>query len=292
MDQNSKQWLDWRDNSIGSSEAGIIMGVSDYTTPYGLWLERTGRIDPDQEKFAFFLGHRFEPILRVKAESRVGDIFEPANIRSNEYHFMHASVDGINIQGDTIMEIKLNNKEVHAMVKAKGAIPELHQYQMQHQLLVTRADRCFYISGPYVDNPEELDPDDLEIQVIRPSEAMIHDLIVKEGEFVEFLANDEAPPMTERDGVQMKSASWRRNAAEFLKYEKQIKALKKKQERSKQRLAELSDDNALARGYGVCVKNTLTKGRVSYGRIQELKNVNLDDYRGKSYIKTSVEVED
>jgi putative phage-type endonuclease len=287
VDQNSNEWLDWRDNSIGSSEAGIIMGVSEYQTPYELWLQRTGRKKADQEKFAFAIGHRFEPILREKAEQRLGEIYEPQNIRSKDYPFMHASVDGQNLEGNSLMEIKLNNADVHAMVKAKAAIPEYHMCQMQHQLLVTGADKCYYISGPHSDEPETIEPDELAIIPVYPSKAYFDDLLIAEGAFVEHLANDEPPELVERDGVQMKSASWKRNAAEYNRLQKKIDAIKKQQDRVKDRLKEMAGDHSVARGYGICVKNTLVKGRVLYQKIPELKDVELDQYRTRSYIKTT-----
>lgn len=287
MEQNTETWEQWRNDSIGSSDAGIIMGVSDYKTPYELWLERTGRKETDRENFAFMLGHAFEPIIRAKAETRLGEIFEPASIRSKDHPFMHASVDGRNLKGDRLIEIKLNNAEVHAMAKTKGAIPEYHWWQMQHQLLVTGARMCHYISGPYTDNPDDIDPSDLVIITVDPIRPDMDALLEREGEFVEFLANDEPPPLMERDGVQMKSASWKRNAAEYLRYEKQIARLKNRQSLCKERLKQLSGEHPVARGYGVCVKNTLRKGNVNYKAVPELKGVDLDQYRNKSYIVTT-----
>jgi hypothetical protein len=39
-------WLTVRRGFIGGSEIGALFGVSPYLTPYGLWAEKTGRLDP------------------------------------------------------------------------------------------------------------------------------------------------------------------------------------------------------------------------------------------------------
>lgn len=287
MDQNSNNWLDWRDNTIGSSEAGTIMGASPYNTPYELWLQRTGRVEVDQEKYAYMLGHKFEPILRELAESRVYEVFEPQNINSSNHRFMHASVDGINMEGNIIMEIKLNKADVHKMVAAKGIVPEYHLWQIQHQLIVTGATFCYYVSGPFKDDPNDITAEELNIIKVLPRQPMIDELLAAEGAFIENLATDTPPELVARDGVRIKSASWKRNASEYLQLEKKIKALKKKRDRCKARMKEMSGTHQIARGYGVCVKNTVQKGRVSYGQVPELKGVNLDKYRGASIIKTT-----
>ena len=37
-----QEWLDERKKGIGSSEAGTVMGVNHFDTPYKLWRRKTG----------------------------------------------------------------------------------------------------------------------------------------------------------------------------------------------------------------------------------------------------------
>jgi putative phage-type endonuclease len=288
VEQNSSRWLEWREFSLGSSDASIIMGESPYKTPYELWMEKTDRKAADQDKFAFTLGHKFEPYIRSRAESQLGMSFEPRSISSKDYPFMHASLDGMNMTGTDILEIKLNNKDVHAMVAHKGFISLMHEYQMQHQMLVAEVKTCWYASAPYVDDPEDLKPDDIVIIRVEAKVVMQEDLIKFEGAFVERLATDTPPALNERDGLQIRTGVWKRHAQEWVKLDKRIKDLKDKQKLHAKRLIEISDNVPVARGYGVVVKNTVRKGTPNYKAIPELSEVDLDQYRPKSRINSTV----
>lgn len=289
MQQNTEAWLEWRGDALGSSDAPVLMGASPYATPYELWLEKTGRKEKEKEKFAFTMGHQAEPFIRAVAEERLGELFEPDCLRCSEFPFMQASVDGRNIDTTHLMEIKVNPMDVHQLLPSKPeAIPQMHFWQMQHQLIVTKADVCLYVSAPKMDNWEDLKQDDLHIVPVRLSDAAALDLIQAEGKFIELLATDTPPPLEERDGVHMKSAAWRRNAAQWLKLNNQIKALKQKQDRVAGRLKELSGGVAVARGYGAIVRNTVVKGNINYKKIPQLDGIDLDQYRSKGYIKSTV----
>lgn len=289
MEQNTEAWLAWRGNGLGSSDAAVIMGESPYKTPYRLWLEMTGRAQPETEKFAFALGHRAEPFIRALAEERLGEQYEPSLAASRQYPFMQASLDGRNMTYTSLMEIKVNPEDVHVLLPSKPEVlPRMHFWQMQHQLITTEAERCYYVSAPYRDDFADLTVDDLNIIETLPLAAARLDLIEAEGRFIECLATDTPPPLNERDGIHVRSASWKRNAAEWLKLKAQIAALKQKQDRAAARLKEMADGASLAHGYGVIVKNTVTKGRLLTNKIPELKDVDLDKYRASSSIKTTV----
>jgi len=58
----------------------------------------------------------------------------------------------------------------------------------------------------------------------------------------------------------------------------------------KQLIALAADENC--RGNGIRLQKTVTKGRVEYGDIPELKGVNLDPYRKEQTISWRVLVEE
>ena len=41
---NHEEWLSIRNKYIGGSDAGAVVGLDDYKSPYSLWAEKTGRI--------------------------------------------------------------------------------------------------------------------------------------------------------------------------------------------------------------------------------------------------------
>ncbi len=53
-----EEWLQWRNRGIGSSDAPVAVGVSRYKAPLELWLEKTGRKEPEDlsSKDAVFWG--------------------------------------------------------------------------------------------------------------------------------------------------------------------------------------------------------------------------------------------
>ena len=52
-----EEWLDERKKGIGSSEAGTVMGVNHFDTPYKLWRRKTGVDGPIPSSEAMELGH-------------------------------------------------------------------------------------------------------------------------------------------------------------------------------------------------------------------------------------------
>lgn len=57
---NHEEWLEFRKKGIGSSEAGTIMGVNPYQSPYQLWQIKKGLVPPTTENEAMLMGHILE----------------------------------------------------------------------------------------------------------------------------------------------------------------------------------------------------------------------------------------
>ena len=67
-----EEWLDERKKGIGSSEAGTIMGVNHFDTPYKLWRRKTGVDGPIPSSEAMELGHHMEPAVVTMFAARTG----------------------------------------------------------------------------------------------------------------------------------------------------------------------------------------------------------------------------
>lgn len=96
--QNRKEWLKHREQGIGSSEVGTILGLNPWETPYQLWRRKMG-IDPaKQENFAMKAGHYLEDaVSRFYSDETGKDIIKASEgdwlIVSNEKPFMRVSPD-------------------------------------------------------------------------------------------------------------------------------------------------------------------------------------------------------
>lgn len=78
-------WLQARTHGIGASEAGTILGLNPWETPYQLWRRKKGIDPPKQENFAMVAGH----IL----EDAVAQFYE----RESNCHIIKASTDDYTI---------------------------------------------------------------------------------------------------------------------------------------------------------------------------------------------------
>ena len=67
-----EEWLDERKKGIGSSEAGTIMCVIHFDTPYKLWRRKTGVDGPIPSSAAMELGHHMEPAVVPMFAARTG----------------------------------------------------------------------------------------------------------------------------------------------------------------------------------------------------------------------------
>jgi putative phage-type endonuclease len=98
--QRHDEWLAFRTKGVGGSDMGTILGLNPYSTPYELWLEKTGRQQPEDisGKWAIVKGNALEVELRrrfraLHPEYQVIDGID-ISLVSKTYPLMHASLDG------------------------------------------------------------------------------------------------------------------------------------------------------------------------------------------------------
>jgi len=270
LPQGSQAWLDYRLTMRNASETAAVLGVSPWCTPYQLWLLKTGRAQT-KANAAMLRGTGLEPAARLAYETETGTIVQPLVLQDGLYS---ASLDGMTLQGDLIVEIKCPYKGQASTLwndVLAGQVPDHYAAQVQHQLMVSGAQ----LAHLYVfDGTEGL---------LRPIEPIDHAFQrIRDGwdQFQVYLDTDLPPPLTDADVVQREDADWAAAAIAFAQ--------------AKQ-AADLADDVvtharealvALARhpkeqGAGVSVTRFWKAGAVNYKAVPELKGVNLERYRGK-----------
>ena len=147
MEQNSESWYEWRRNGLGASDAPIILGKSKYSTPRELFLEKCGLAPPKPvNEFITSLGHRFEPRALAYYNLMNDTNFTPQVVEMEEYGWLRASLDGqdINVTETPQMEIKYVGKKKIDDART-GTIDPAHWIQLQHQMMVTGANKCIYL---------------------------------------------------------------------------------------------------------------------------------------------------
>ena len=98
---------------LGSSDAAVAVGLSPYKCPLSLWLEKTGRKEPEDisHKEAVLWGIELEPVLAQVYAKRTGYRVRRVNavLQHPEHLFMLANLDREVVghpDGPGILEIK------------------------------------------------------------------------------------------------------------------------------------------------------------------------------------------
>ncbi|MCE2730323.1 MAG: YqaJ viral recombinase family protein [Sphingomonadaceae bacterium] len=141
LEQGSEEWLRWRDQGVGSSDATALMGY------FG------GVKKKDKERAAGGLkpnarmarGTALEPFARVLFIELSGIWIRPACFQHSKYPFMRASLDGISEDRKIVVEIKSPSWKVHEEALG-GSVVNYYRPQCQHQLFVTGLRSMIFFS--------------------------------------------------------------------------------------------------------------------------------------------------
>ncbi len=135
LTQGTEEWLAWRFEGIGASDAPSIMGENP-------WKSRTRLMREKKEhrkvkwNAAMKRGAELEPEARASYEKKLGISMTPLCLQSNTHSWMRASVDGLSSCGKKVIEIKCG-EGAYFLTSATGAVPGYYRAQLQHILAVT-----------------------------------------------------------------------------------------------------------------------------------------------------------
>lgn len=267
MKQGTAEWLEWRKNKIGASDAAAIMGMSPWKTPYQLWLEKVGVIENTQNA-AMKRGSEMEEQARwVFCDDLSIAVYPSVEVHA-KYPWMIASLDGRDAERKIIVEIKCPGAKDHALA-LKGEIPEKYYAQLQHQMTVCDLNGMWYYSydgkhgvAVHVDRDEEF----------------IEKMLDAELRFYDCMINFYPPPLCDRDSIKKEDSVWEVTAQEWKTVTEQIRALQEREDELRRRLIWEADGKDCY-GAGIRLNRAVRKGNIDYKIVEELKNVNLEPYR-------------
>jgi putative phage-type endonuclease len=104
--QGSDAWLAHRRSLFNASETSAVLGISPWQTPYQLWLVKTGRAETEVTA-PMRRGTALEPQARLAYEEKTGLVMQPLVLQDGRFS---ASLDGMTLAGDLIVEIKVPYK--------------------------------------------------------------------------------------------------------------------------------------------------------------------------------------
>jgi len=148
-------------------------------------------------------------------------------------------------------------------------LPEHNQWQVQHQLMVTKAD----IADVYI-----FDGSVKVVFPVAPDESAWPRICSAWEAFARFVAEAQAPPLTDRDTRIRDDPEWLSAAAAYLAAKRAADTVAKAFDEAKSQLVGLAA-HAREQGGGVSVSRFWKKGAVEYKRVPELASVDLEQYR-------------
>lgn len=207
--RGQKHWHQLRGLGIGGSDAGIVMNVSNYKTPYQLWEEKTGKVDrPFITNEAIEKGNALEPLMFELFKvyySKEYEVIDTKNISlsSKQFPFLRANLDGALIDKATgkkgILEIKSTTILNGAMFKYwnNDNVPLTYFFQCLHYMYVTGFD--FVVLYAILDIPWANKQETRVIKMYREDlEADIEYLIKTELWFWDKVKTKTPPPFLEK----------------------------------------------------------------------------------------------
>lgn len=191
---NREEWLAWRHQGIGSSDAAVVMGVSRFKEIEDLIEEKALPSSGEDQSNSYIKdrGNKIEVQVRKFLEEKYGHTFTAMSCESTWFNFQTCTLDGISPDKKIICEIKLLssvnpakiNKEAEGYIKwdkaRQGEVPREYYPQIQHQLMITEADYCLFVGYKEVKGNYEVTEDKLAIVKVYPNEDYIEDLMKKE----------------------------------------------------------------------------------------------------------------
>lgn len=269
--QGSPAWHEHRRTLRNASETAAVLGISPWMTPYQLWLLKTGRAETAVNE-AMRRGTALEPQARLAYEAQTGLVMQPLVLQDGLYS---ASLDGMTLAGDLIVEIKCPYKgQGSALWQAieAGEVPAHYVAQVQHQLMVSGAAQAHLW---VYDGQQGM------LTVIEPDRAAVEQIRAAWDAFAGFMDGDCPPPLSEADTKQRDDEPWRAAALAFAEAKQRSELAGMALDEARQAIVKLAS-HPRESGAGVTVTRFWKQGSIDYKRVPALAGVELSAYRGAS----------
>lgn len=146
-DMPRDEWLEWRKKGIGGSDVAAICGLSRYTSPMQVYLEKLGELPPKEDNPRMKAGRYLEPVIADWFAEETGYKVQRQNFmfQHKDYPFMFANIDRWLPGQNAGLEIK-NTSEFNRSDWFDGQteiIPDEYQLQANHYMAVTGAEKWY-----------------------------------------------------------------------------------------------------------------------------------------------------
>jgi len=264
VEQGSQEWHDLRAKYYKTaSRTPVVLGLSPFSKIEDLAKELKHGIKPYYNN-AMRRGNELEPMVRELANKHFNDVFEPAVGVNADFL---ASLDGINFDGDTIIEIKVSEHTYHEL--KNGKIPEYYKAQMLHQMFVFEAKKSYLVAY------SELNNDIAVSDAVLDDAVWFWDMLNAWHQFDDFMESYELPAQQE-----MTDKKWKSICSKLIKINEKKKKLEAEEKQYKEQLIELSK-GVKSIGCGVMVY-PINKNNIDYKKLIEDKKIDVEPYKTSS----------
>ena len=271
LEQGSQEWHDLRAKyHRTASRTPIVLGLSPFQKKDNLARELKFGIKPYYNN-AMKRGNELEPYVRELANKYFNDIFEPAVGINADFL---ASLDGINFDADTIIEIKVS-EHTYNEVKS-GRIPEHYKAQMLHQLYVFEAKKAYLVA--YSEKNDEIAVSD----AVLDDPVWFWDMLTAWQEFENFMSTYEL-----EEEIEHTDTEWEMLACKLKDISDRKKELEAEEAEYKEALLSMAN-GVKSKGFGVSVYPTKKKS-VDYKTLLAENKIDATPYTKES-ISWSVKV--
>ena len=141
---DEKKWLEARSSGSGGSDASVIVGLNRWKSPFQLWLEKTGKAEPEDlsnNEYVYWgkvleevVANRFCELTGKKVQRR-------GLLQMDDYPYILASVDRM-VGENAGLECKTCNG-FSAKEWEDDEVPAAYYVQCQHYMMVTGCERWY-----------------------------------------------------------------------------------------------------------------------------------------------------
>ena len=205
-------WLLWRRQGIGGSDAAAILGLDPFRSPLDVWLDKRGLLPLDRrdgEGEVQYWGQALEPavIRRFERETDLYVLNEQTRLERPGMRWMRATIDGyvsdaravgpqdVFVGWTPLGIFEAKTTSARSWDWAEG-VPIHVQIQVQHNLAVAELDQAWLavlITAPALR---------FKVFQIDRDQAAIDALIQAERDFWRRVENDDMPAVTEASDVE------------------------------------------------------------------------------------------
>jgi putative phage-type endonuclease len=188
-EQRSEEWLKLRKEGLGASDIPAVLGISPYKTPYQLWAEKRGDVQPPKLGAAANRGVLLEDSVAKWYEQEKNVKVRVSNgvVRMRKYPWAMASLDRTIVGTDGLLEIKTSSSPRWSLYP----VPPEVVAQVQWQMMITGA--------PWVDVAALLGGLTFRVERVEASNQYQLEMFRKAQDFMERVKSGRAPAVAGSD---------------------------------------------------------------------------------------------